>query len=331
MKIGEVGNRKQNADEDGATAGTPRESISSKLAAAPSASSISSGIYDALELFFSFRGIGWDFGTGTGLYVPAHTHDTSCRRTFLLQTLRLALMYFLGLDFIHTFIGLLPGIGSPEGGSIFIDFLPPAQRYILATLVTFTFILFNYIYLGLMYEVLAFSAVLVLRHDPSSWPPIFDRPIQRTSLRAYWARGWHNSLRQTFFDLGGFPLERAFGKIGRELGTCLGSGLFHYLVWIAFGKTDWRIFAMFAGQFVGLRIETAWKWWTGHPVGGVPGRIWMWFWLISTSMIFLGEHTSRNRILLPSASNTDDLLIFALSRCNVLCGFWRRHVRSSLH
>src|SRR6266852_2356050 len=42
----------------------------SKMPLRSSLRSVASFIYDGAELICSFRGIGWDYGTGTGLQVP---------------------------------------------------------------------------------------------------------------------------------------------------------------------------------------------------------------------------------------------------------------------
>jgi hypothetical protein len=71
---------------------------------------------DALELMFSMRGLGWDFGDG--VYAPPPTRPQE-RGRFLRATLRSFLVGFLLLDVIDAGIKLVPGVGDPAGGSIF--------------------------------------------------------------------------------------------------------------------------------------------------------------------------------------------------------------------
>ncbi|KDQ11100.1 hypothetical protein BOTBODRAFT_466154 [Botryobasidium botryosum FD-172 SS1] len=235
---------------------------------------------------FAVRGIGWDFGTGSGLYVASTSRNVKNRSQFLFQTLTSAFQYYLSVDLLNTFLKLIPGVGTPEGGSIYISILPPAQRALMAFMITFTTGLLVPGLLGLGYDIGTFFAVLVLRHDPAAWPPLFDKPWGRTSIHAHWARGWHNLLRQTFFILGGFPFQAFLGRVGLEFGTFFGSALYHYLAMYSIGRTDLRVLVFFTAQFFGMRLEKWWRRSTGYAVGGPLGFLWLFVWMTGTGQIY---------------------------------------------
>lgn len=100
---------------------------------------ITSGFLDAAETLANLRGIGWQFGTGTGVYVPQDWRDTSSRWEFARQTLVSWLMYFTMFDLLTSLLKLVPGIGTTAGGSIFAfggDSL--LAKYAISTSIEFT-------------------------------------------------------------------------------------------------------------------------------------------------------------------------------------------------
>lgn len=75
---------------------------------------------DALELLYSYRGIGWEFGTGTGLYVAPDWRNTADRDTYLRQTLRALAWNYIALDFQSTALRSFAGWKlTGDGRSIF--------------------------------------------------------------------------------------------------------------------------------------------------------------------------------------------------------------------
>jgi hypothetical protein len=77
-------------------------------------------VSDALELFYSHRGIGWKFGTGTGLHVAPDWRNTADRDIFLHQTLRALAWNYIILDCLNTALSNFAGLGATDGGqSIF--------------------------------------------------------------------------------------------------------------------------------------------------------------------------------------------------------------------
>jgi len=89
-------------------------------------------IYDGAELVFSIRGIGWDYGTGTGLYVPRQWKNVNNRMVFILQAIMTLAFYTLVADFLCTILRLSP-IGSPQGGSIFAFGNNIFEKYAIST------------------------------------------------------------------------------------------------------------------------------------------------------------------------------------------------------
>jgi hypothetical protein len=85
-----------------------------------------------LEVLACARGIGWEFGSGTKVQIPPETRDTSDTSKFLRQTYQSAVIHFLYADALGVFISLVPGIGTPDGGSIFVFGSNIVERYAIA-------------------------------------------------------------------------------------------------------------------------------------------------------------------------------------------------------
>lgn len=232
-------------------------------------------LYDPIELLLASRGIGWQFGTG--LYIPEDNRPLE-RSSFLTATLVSFLQSFLILDVCESFLKLIPGVGSPEGGTIFRPELPFPQRYILSTLIhtaTGTSIVAGF---EICYDLLTIIAVGFFASEPSSWPPVMHSPWKSDSLHTFWAKRWHQLLRETFFICGGFPGGILAGNLGIVIGTFMGSGLYHEAGAYALGRGfDPLVIFFFALQAPLLVIEKLWKNATGHHVGGFYGRLWTYF------------------------------------------------------
>ncbi len=232
-------------------------------------------LQDALELMFSLRGLGWDFGEG--VYTPPTTRPQE-RKPFLRATLSSFLVAFLLLDIIDSALKLVPGVGDPSGGSIFFPDLPFPTRYLVSTTIhvlTGAALVAGF---RMVYELMTLVAVAVLGHSPSAWPPVMDNPWASQSLHEFWAKRWHQLFRQTFLVFGGIPGRKIGGDVGLVLGTFLASGLFHECTILAMGcKWDSRVplfFLLQGGSVIGERI---WKKVTGRRVDGLLGRLWVYF------------------------------------------------------
>ncbi|KAH9065491.1 hypothetical protein EDB87DRAFT_1077743 [Lactarius vividus] len=239
-------------------------------------------LQDALELMFSMRGLGWDFGKG--VYTPPATRPQE-RLPFLRATVNSFLVNFLILDIVEATIKLIPGVGDPFGGSIFFADLPFPTRYLVSTTIhTLTGIAFVAGF-GMVYDLITLFSVVFLSHSPSSWPPVMDNPWAAQSLHEFWAKRWHQLLRQTFLVFGGIPGRKIGGNVGLVLGTFLASGFFHECTILAMGhEWDSRVplfFLMQGGSVIGERI---WRKITGRRVGGLLGRLWVYF-----DIIILGQ------------------------------------------
>ncbi|KAG8732641.1 hypothetical protein FRC10_000784 [Ceratobasidium sp. 414] len=117
------------------------------------------------------------------------------------------------------------------------------------------------------------------------WPPLFDGPLEATSVRDFWSRRWHALFRRTFLAAGGQPgaaaggylggfvdsafapkagksniSARKFGmRLGGVMGVFLASGLMHdWGVWGTGQGTEFRsITSYFLLQGVAVIAEEA--------------------------------------------------------------------------
>ncbi|KAH7928459.1 hypothetical protein BV22DRAFT_209734 [Leucogyrophana mollusca] len=247
-------------------------------ASPPPHSVIPSWFRDAFELMFSMRGLGWKYGAG--VHVPKE-HRPLGRSAFLRSTFIAFLKSFLIFDFLESLVKLVPNVGTPQGGSIFFESLPLPQRFVVSTAIhvcTGCCILAGF---EMIYDLVTLFSVIALGSPTSSWPPIMDHPWQSDSLHIFWAKRWHQVLRETFFVLGGHPGRLIAGNPGVILGTFIGSGLYHECAAYAMGLGfDSRVPLFFAIQAPLLIVERAWRKTTGHRVGGIYGRLWVYFCII---------------------------------------------------
>ncbi|KAI6041401.1 hypothetical protein EDC04DRAFT_2669306 [Pisolithus marmoratus] len=228
----------------------------------------SPGCTDALELLFTNRGIGWKFGVG--VHVPKE-HRSLERSAFLSETLASCLCSFLVVDACESFIKLVPGVNSPEGGTMFRPELPIPQRYILSTATGFE----------MCYDLSTLIGVGLLSNEPSSWPPVMDHPWRSDSLHVFWAKRWHQTLRETFFVYGGFFGGIVAGNIGTVFGTFIGSGPVHECGAYGLGHGfDPHVIFFFALQAPLLILERVWTRATGLRVKGIYGRLWVYFCIV---------------------------------------------------
>ncbi|KAG6815738.1 hypothetical protein H0H87_011849 [Tephrocybe sp. NHM501043] len=185
---------------------------------------VPSGIYDAIELMHTLRGLQWKFGQG--VYVPKPTRPRE-RNAFLQATAVSFIQNFLLVDLLESTIKLFPGVGSPTGGSMFYRTLSPIWRYSVSTLIhilTGSAILAGF---GMVYDLITLVAVGGLDGSPASWPPVTENPWGADSMHKLWSKHWHQLLRQTFLVLGGYPGKWLAGDLGLLFGTFIASGLFH--------------------------------------------------------------------------------------------------------
>ncbi|KAL5482362.1 hypothetical protein ACEPAI_8956 [Sanghuangporus weigelae] len=238
-------------------------------------------LQDGLELFCAARGVGWDWGKG--VYIPPERKPL-VRRPFLLATLSSFLWSFLLLDFLEFCLKLVPGVGLPTGGTIFLPHLPPTKRYALSTAIHFASGFSLLTEFQMCYDLTTQIGVGLLGHDPTSWPPVMDRPWAATSLHEFWAKRWHQLLRQTFLVFGGHPAQKllgngTLGKLGMVLGTFVASEAYHELSSTSMDHgMDYRVVLFFMFQGVLVILERVLRMIViGRRVGGWPGTVWVYF------------------------------------------------------
>ena len=232
-------------------------------------------LYDTLEVACTGRGLGWQFGAD--LYVPNDPRPSE-RAAFLRATAIFTLKHFLIFDMLESLIKLVPEVGSPQGGTIFKPNLPFLQRYILSTaihLASGTCLIAGF---EMSHGLITLFALTALCSSPEMWPPLMDNPWMSDSLHFFWARRWHQMLRQTFFVYGGFPGKWLAGDIGMLFGTFFASGLYHECSAYLLGRGfSWLVVLFFTAQAPLLLLERLWRRTTGRRVGGLYGRLWVYF------------------------------------------------------
>lgn len=242
---------------------------------APRNTSLPPWLHDAFEAALTIRGLGWQFGAD--VHVPNDPRPSE-RSAFLRHTAISTLKHFLTFDTLESLIKLVPEVGSPHGGTIFKPKLPILQRYILSTaihLATGTCLIAGF---EMVHGCITLFALVAFSSAPEIWPPLMDNPWISDSLHIFWAKRWHQVLRQTFFIYGGFLGKWIAGDIGMLFGTFFASGMFHECAAYLLGKGfDWLVVLFFALQAPLLLLEKVWRRTTGRRVVGIYGRLWVYF------------------------------------------------------
>jgi hypothetical protein len=158
------------------------------------------------------------------------------------------------------------------------------------------------------YDLVTLFAVGFCNSSPENWPPVMDDPWRADSLQRFWSRDWHQLLRRTFFVYGGYPARQLFrffsGFFANNglknpssstlileqffvaFGTFLASGLYHECTMFALGNgfswTSVLFFTAQAGLLVGERV---WRMVMGKKVGGIWGRLWVYFVIFILSQV----------------------------------------------
>ncbi|KAF8578084.1 hypothetical protein K439DRAFT_1363127 [Ramaria rubella] len=272
-----------------ATRTTSSTEAKASLSVRPLGGLIPLPLSDAMELLCSMRGIG--FKIGQGVAIPSETRPLN-KGPFLRATSYTFLVSFLCLDLIDSTLKLTPPLRHPGGGSIFIPDLSWPMRYTVSTCLHFSTGVAIYAGIEMVYSLLTIFSVVVLRHSPNAWPPVFDNPWGSQSLHEFWALRWHQLLRQTFMVYGGLPggwigQHIGIGKsLGMLFGTFLASGLYHELACYAMGHGfHWQVPAFFLLHASLVLLERTWRKTTGRRVGGWPGTVWVYF-----TIVVLGQN-----------------------------------------
>lgn len=233
---------------------------------------IATWLYDAIELVHTQRGLQWKFGQG--IYIPKPTRPLE-RSAFLYATLISLFQNYLILDCLDTLLKIFPGVGSPMGGTMFYP-VAPSIRYTVSTiihLISGTALIAGF---RMLYDLITLIAVVCLDSSPLSWPPIMGNPWRAESMHTFWAKEWHQVLRQTFTIFGGYPGMLIAGDYGMVFGTFLASGLYHACSMHPTRRGfDYSTLVFFASQGPVLMLERLWKRITGRRVGGWMGMLWV--------------------------------------------------------
>ncbi|KAF5315191.1 hypothetical protein D9619_006931 [Psilocybe cf. subviscida] len=236
---------------------------------------VATWLYDAIEVSHTMRGFKWKFGQG--IHIPRQTRPLE-RSAFLEATFWSFVKNYLKLDFLESLLKLFPGVGEPMGGSMFYPQLSLPVRFVVSTschILTGAALLAGF---NMVYDLITFIAVWLFDGSPESWPPVMDDPWHADSMHRFWARDWHQLLRETFIVYGGYPGKWIAGKVGMVLGTFAASGLFHECAMYAMCRGfDHAATIFFAIQGPILILERVWRRVTGRRVSGIWGRLWVYF------------------------------------------------------
>ncbi|OJT08683.1 hypothetical protein TRAPUB_409 [Trametes pubescens] len=228
-------------------------------------------VFDAMEVGFTMRGVGWDFGKYTP--IPQVTRPSE-RQAFIRATVKNIIRNQLLIDLIDTVTKCIPGV-TATGGSIFLQDLPPLERYFLSTAIHIGHGVLIFAGVALTYDIGSLIGIFLFNQSPAAWPPIHGGLFAARSVHDFWARSWHQLFRYTFLTLGGFFGNWLCGGLGMVLGCFLASGLFHEFGLVVAGKElDPSVLAFFLLQAVGILCEKAFRRLTGKKVGGPFGFVW---------------------------------------------------------
>lgn len=242
---------------------------------------VPTAVNDAVELFFVYRGYGWDIGEG--VHAPPEYRPLE-RGAFLKEVWKMLFKSFLLLDFVDSCLKLVPGLTLPFGGSIFLP-LPPVQRYIVSTILHITTGIAFMAGFEMVYAISTLVGVGILHQSPLLWPPFLDHPFSSESLSEFWAKRWHQVLRRVFVVFGGYPafwlgswVSTDVAKASMLFGVFIASGLFHELTTYTMGGGfDNNIAFFFLWHAFAVLGERLWYKVTGRRVRGWIGLLWVYF------------------------------------------------------
>lgn len=237
-------------------------------------------VREANGVVFGFRGVGWKHGKG--VFIPPDPRPME-RNAFLRATFVMLIKHFFIVDLLVAFIQLIPGLGSPAGGTIFFANLPRAPRYLVSTSIAVIAACGMVSAFHTLYAAATLIGVGVFGQSPTSWPPIMHNPWGSHSISDLWAKRWHQMFRRTFLVFGGIPGGWIAGRPGVVLGCFIASGLLHECgIYILGRGLDHRVTFFFGIQGVFVLLEVLWRRITGYKVQGWAGRIWTYAVVLST-------------------------------------------------
>jgi hypothetical protein len=250
-------------------------------------------LLDAWDLFFAFRGVGWNWSRGLHLpLIPPGSRYAAKRGPFLVRTFGALIFCVIAIDSLLYFVQWFDPstIGSTKGGSIFDPDLPPFLRYSRSWMLSLIGAMMVYVMIRIGYDFCSVIGVGVIQQDVVHYPPLFDNPWIPTSIHQFWSRGWHQILRDSFINLGAVPMIHMTGsRAAGVLGAFFISGILHDAATRNMGKGSDSLYicGFFMMNGVGILLEQAWRKFTGYRVGGMLGGIWSYIWIISWNQLFV--------------------------------------------
>lgn len=161
-------------------------------------------LVDAIDLSMNLRGIGFEFGQGTGLKLPPDTRSMRPKSLWLRQTVFYHLIpNYLVFDILNNYLLRYPAVHAIQQRSrqLTLDQLDVWDTLVIKALspilVTAT--------LSFVYTCCSLFAVVVLGSAPERWPPMFGNPWLSTSLHSFWALRWHQVRRALPRHRASFP------------------------------------------------------------------------------------------------------------------------------
>ena len=250
-------------------------------------------VWDALDLCFNLRGIGWSWSHGLQV-VP---RPTQSRRDFLISTLIHFFKCVIAVDHIHWAVQWFgpATIGSPHGGTIHHSLLPPFLGLLRSIILISLVGSLLWFVLEMAYDFFALIGVGVFNQHPLQWPPLLDSPWLSSSLTELWTKRWHQTFRDIFIGVGAKPLSLLVGRVGWVMGGFSVSAILHYFGLWGLGRgTEFSgAGGYFLIQGLGVVLEHLWKHFTGRRVGGLMGRVWTFAWAVGMAQDFLDAWLRR--------------------------------------
>ncbi|KIY70964.1 hypothetical protein CYLTODRAFT_487607 [Cylindrobasidium torrendii FP15055 ss-10] len=220
-------------------------------------------LWDAAELCFNQRGVGWNWGNSKQSFAPAVSRWQGAKNG-LVDFVRYAPV-FEAIMLLHT-VRYRTNV---------------MNEHVERIAEVFMFAGFAYAHSCAHYGLAQAFAVGVIGQDAREWTPLFDAPWKARSLTELWGRRWHKYTRDFCTRTFGELFASIFGRPGFVFGTFLISGIWHDLgTWGANRRTGiccfWTPFFVMNG--VGVSMEECWYKVTGRRVGGLPGLLWLVSW-----------------------------------------------------
>lgn len=250
----------------------------SESPSSPSDNTVRSAMWNAWDLCCNLRGLGWNWSKG--VYIPRPMFKVESRLAFAALSFTRFILYTTALSAMDLFTKMVAPEGS-DGWSIFDPSLPPWLRYLRSSTITVVGGFAVWMKVEVIYQFHAFAFTILFRQQPSQWPPSFDQPWLATSLTRFWARGWHQCVREWLVAIGIRPLEPVLGSHA-PIGAFVLSAIFHEIGVRGMdrGGDILGVGGYFFMHGVGVALERLFKRITGRRVGGVAGFLWMWTWQI---------------------------------------------------